>query len=140
MTSALTLQLPKDIQRHPSVRQEEEQPRSQGEDALPLAQEEDEEAADVTVLENESDLFANSPRSDEEDGDEKLVGKFDGFRVKSGRISLVDFTSKVSDVDKAALSRRPTALLELEAELLRAESRIEDITVQLSVEQINSMR
>jgi hypothetical protein len=135
MTTALTLQLPKDIERHPSLRQEEVQP---------LAKEED-EAAEVTVLENESDLFANSPRSDdeEEDGDggsEKLVGKFNGFRVKTARISLVDFTRKVSDVDKAALSRRPTALLELEAELLRAESRIEDITVQLSVEQINSMR
>jgi hypothetical protein len=102
------------------------------------------------VSDHEEDIFAVTPRSDEEqagDGEEdderdgsKLVGKFDGFRVKSARISLVDFTKRVSDVDKAALSRRPTmGLLELEAELLhRAESA--EVRVELTEEQVAEMR
>jgi hypothetical protein len=141
LAAALTLELPKDLPRRPSERSSAQHQEGTEAEAAAAAAEEEEEAL---PLEDESDIFASSPRSDDDDegggGSEKLVGKFDGFRVKTGRISLVDFTRKASDVDRAALSRRPTALLELEAELFRAESRMEEITVQLSAEQVQAMR
>lgn len=94
------------------------------------------EEEDVRSNIDEKDIFdRETPRSETENS---LVGKFNGFHVKTGRISLTEFTKRASEIDKAALSRRPTGYYESESSEIY-ESVNDEIKMKLTEEQIAEM-
>ena len=91
---------------------------------------------------DEKDIFDTESAREENDQDversNSLVGKFNGFHVNTARISLTEFTKRVSDVDKAALSRRPTGYYESDSNDLY-ENVNDEITMKLTENQIAEM-
>ena len=91
---------------------------------------------------DEKDIFDTESAREENDQDversNSLVGKFNGFHVNTARISLTEFTKRVPDVDKAALSRRPTGYYESDSNDLY-ENVNDEITMKLTENQIAEM-